>query len=54
MHDAVGTVIPGARNAEQARANAAASALPALPEETMRRLRKLYDARIRAHVHHRW
>jgi len=54
MEDAVGTVIPGARNAEQARANAAASGLPALSEETMRRLQKLYDARIRAHVHHRW
>lgn len=54
MEEAVGTVIPGAKNVEQAKANAAASALPALPEETMRRLRKLYDARIRAHVHHRW
>lgn len=54
MHEAVGTVIPGARNAAQAAANAAASELPALSEETMHRLQKLYDARIRAHVHHRW
>ncbi len=54
MHEAVGTVIPGAKNADQAKANAAASALPALPEETLKRLHKLYDARIRAHVHHRW
>lgn len=54
MHEAVGTVIPGARNAAQAAANAAASALPDLDGHAMHRLAKLYDARIRAHVHHRW
>ncbi len=32
MHDAVSTVIPGARSAEQAEGNAAASALPALDD----------------------
>src|SRR3954468_25063588 len=35
MHDAVSTVIPGARNPEQAQANAAAAALAPLSDETM-------------------
>ena len=54
MFDAVTTAIPGARNPEQARANAAASALPAIAPEVMEKLRGIYDSRIRAHVHHRW
>ena len=33
MHDAVSTVIPGARSPEQARGNAAAAALPALDDD---------------------
>lgn len=48
------TVIPGARNAEQARANAAAAALPPLSAELGAALEKLYDERIRAHVHDGW
>ncbi|MEU6234627.1 aldo/keto reductase [Kitasatospora sp. NPDC047058] len=50
----VTTVIPGARNAGQARANSAAAALPALPGPTLDAVRELYDRRIRARVHHRW
>ncbi|MEO3754114.1 aldo/keto reductase [Streptomyces sp. B6B3] len=50
----VTTVIPGARSAEQARANAAAAGLAPLPEETLTAVRGLYDRRIRAQVHHRW
>jgi aryl-alcohol dehydrogenase-like predicted oxidoreductase len=50
----VSTVIPGARNPEQARANAAAADLAALPESTLAAVRDLYDAKIRAQVHHRW
>jgi aryl-alcohol dehydrogenase-like predicted oxidoreductase len=50
----VSTVIPGARNPEQARANAQAAALPALPDRTMDAIRQLYDGRIRAQVHHLW
>ncbi|MEU3404595.1 aldo/keto reductase [Streptomyces sp. NPDC006670] len=50
----VTTVIPGARNAEQARANAAAAHLPPLPDDTLRALEALYDDRVRAEVHHRW
>lgn len=50
----VTTVIPGARNAEQARANAAAAALPPLPETTLSAIRDLYDRKIRPDVHRRW
>jgi aryl-alcohol dehydrogenase-like predicted oxidoreductase len=50
----VTTVIPGARNAEQARQNAAAAALPPLSAEQLRGIEDIYDRRIRAPVHHRW
>jgi aryl-alcohol dehydrogenase-like predicted oxidoreductase len=54
MHDAVSTVIPGARSPEQAQANAAAADLPALPEATMARIASVYTERIASHVHQRW
>ena len=54
MHDAVSTVIPGARSPEQARANAAAADLPALDDATMQRVADVYDERIAPHVHQRW
>jgi aryl-alcohol dehydrogenase-like predicted oxidoreductase len=54
MHDAVSTVIPGARSDDQARANAAAAGLPALDETTMERIHAVYEARIAPHVHQRW
>lgn len=54
MEDAVSTVIPGARNAAQAQANARASALPALPADTMDALREIYRNRIAQYVHHSW
>ena len=50
----VTSVIPGARSAAQAQANAAAAALPALTGPTLDAIRELYDSRIRAQVHHRW
>lgn len=50
----VTTVIPGARSAAQARANAAAAELPPLSAATEAAVRDLYDRRIRAQVHHRW
>jgi aryl-alcohol dehydrogenase-like predicted oxidoreductase len=52
--DAVSTVIPGAKTAEQARANAAAADLPALPADTMQTIAALYRDRIAPQVHHRW
>jgi aryl-alcohol dehydrogenase-like predicted oxidoreductase len=50
----VTSVIPGARTVDQARANAAAAALPPLPTATLDAVRDLYDRRIRAQVHGRW
>lgn len=47
---AVSTVIPGAKRPEQAAANAAASDLAPLPEETHARLRELYDEKIAATI----
>jgi len=54
MFDAVSTVIPGAKTPEQARANAAASELPPLDDETMQQIARLYDERIAPLVHQRW
>jgi len=50
----VTTVIPGARNVTQARANAAAAAVAALGPDEQAAVRDLYDRRIRALVHERW
>lgn len=50
----VSVVIPGARNAEQARANAAAAELAPLDEVALTGVRRVYDERIRQHVHDRW
>jgi aryl-alcohol dehydrogenase-like predicted oxidoreductase len=54
MHEAVTVVIPGARNGEQAKANAAASELAALSADVMAASREVYDRLIAPHVHHRW
>ncbi|MGF6232892.1 aryl-alcohol dehydrogenase-like predicted oxidoreductase [Inquilinus ginsengisoli] len=54
MFDAVTVAIPGARNGAQARSNAEAAALPALPEATMAELRAIYDQDIKPFVHQRW
>ncbi len=53
-HDAVSTVIPGARSIEQVEGNVAASELPPLDAATHEQLREIYDRHIREHVHHRW
>jgi aryl-alcohol dehydrogenase-like predicted oxidoreductase len=50
----VTTVIPGARNQEQARANAAAGSQPPLDAETLASVKALYENYIREHVHTRW
>ena len=52
--DAVSTVIPGAKTAEQARANAAAADLPPLPAATLERIAALYSERVARLVHQRW
>jgi len=50
----VSTVIPGARNVEQARRNAAAGSVAPLGPEFTAAVRDLYDRRLRAAVHDRW
>jgi len=53
-HDAVTTVIPGARSPQQARANAAAGDGTALPQSFTGAVAEVYRDRIAAHVHQRW
>lgn len=50
----VSSVIPGARNAEQARANASAGTIGPLPESFLSAVGELYDTKIKPEVHHRW
>jgi aryl-alcohol dehydrogenase-like predicted oxidoreductase len=50
----VTTVIPGARNADQARANAAAGALGRLSADFMAGVHRIYDEHFRESVHPRW
>jgi aryl-alcohol dehydrogenase-like predicted oxidoreductase len=47
-------VIPGARNPEQARGNAAAAGLAPLSAETLAAVTAVYDELIRPQVHNRW
>ncbi|MBX4858702.1 aldo/keto reductase [Rhizobium sophorae] len=54
MSDAVTVVIPGARNAEQAKANAAAAELAPLSADVMAATREIYERLIAPHVHQRW
>lgn len=54
MFGAITVAIPGARNPAQARSNAEAAALPALPKEVMDEIVKIYDEDIRQYVHQRW
>ncbi|MGG7577366.1 aldo/keto reductase [Rhizobium sp. Nf11,1] len=54
MAEAVTVVIPGARNAEQARANAAAADLAPLSPDVMVATREIYNRLIAPHVHQRW
>jgi aryl-alcohol dehydrogenase-like predicted oxidoreductase len=50
----VTVVIPGARNPEQARANAAAAAAEPLAPQVHEAARAVYDELLRPHVHGRW
>lgn len=50
----IATVIPGARTPHQARANAEAADLPAIPDQTAAGLAAIYNEQIREHVHARW
>jgi aryl-alcohol dehydrogenase-like predicted oxidoreductase len=50
----VSAVIPGARNPEQVRANAASATLPPLRDDQLAGVRDVYDRLLRPLVHDRW
>lgn len=52
--EGVSVVIPGARNADQARGNASAAELAPLGPEVRARVSEVYDELIRPRVHHLW
>ena len=54
MADGVTTVIPGAKNEKQAKANTAAADLPPLSPETMAAVKAIYERRIAPYVDQRW
>jgi aryl-alcohol dehydrogenase-like predicted oxidoreductase len=54
MSEAVTAAIPGARTPDQALANAEAADLTTLSDETMVRIRELYERYARPLVHQRW
>lgn len=54
MHRAVSCAIPGAKRPEQVEDNLAAAGMPPLSDETMQRIRGIYDRHVRPEVHHLW
>ncbi len=54
MHPAVSCAIPGGKNPAQVEDNVAAAEMPPLSEETMERVKEIYDRYVRAEVHHQW
>jgi aryl-alcohol dehydrogenase-like predicted oxidoreductase len=54
MQDAVTVVIPGAKTAAQAQANAAAATLPPLSPDVMEAAREVYARRVAPHVQALW
>ena len=54
MHPAVTCAIPGAKDVRQVADNVRAAELAALSEETMTRVRAIYDRHVRAAVHDSW
>jgi aryl-alcohol dehydrogenase-like predicted oxidoreductase len=54
MFDAVSCAIPGAKRPSQAEENFSAADLPALSDETMQKVRSIYDRYIRKEVHNYW
>ena len=54
MFDAVTCAIPGGKRSSQVGENCAASAAAPLSRDAMEAVRKIYETRIKAGVHHRW
>lgn len=49
-HDAVTTIIPGARSPEQAKANASASDFNPLPDEVHQQLKQIYEEKVKPNI----
>lgn len=49
-HDAVTTIIPGARTPEQAKSNASASGLPPLSNEVHQQLKQIYEEKVKPNI----
>jgi aryl-alcohol dehydrogenase-like predicted oxidoreductase len=54
MFPEVSSTIAGSKNPQQIKDNIRAISLPPLSDETMQRVREVYDKYVRAQVHHRW
>lgn len=54
MFPEVTCAIPGAKRSAQVGENVRAADLPPLSDETMKKIRTVYDTHIRDEVHHRW
>jgi aryl-alcohol dehydrogenase-like predicted oxidoreductase len=54
MFSEVSSTIAGAKNPQQIKDNVHTTSLPPLSDETMQRVREIYDKYIRAQVHSRW
>jgi aryl-alcohol dehydrogenase-like predicted oxidoreductase len=54
MFPAVTCAIPGAKRPSQVEENVRAADLPALPEDTMNKVREIYERLVRPQVHHYW
>jgi aryl-alcohol dehydrogenase-like predicted oxidoreductase len=54
MFPAVTCAIPGAKRPSQVEENVAAADLPALSDETMRKVREVYERLVQPQVHHYW
>ncbi len=54
MFPEVTCAIPGAKRPDQVKENVKAADLPPLSEDTMKKIRSIYDSLLRDEVHHRW
>ena len=54
MDEAVTCAIPGVRRVAQVQDNLAAADLPSIPPETLRKIREIYEAKIKPSVHQYW
>jgi aryl-alcohol dehydrogenase-like predicted oxidoreductase len=54
MNPAVTCTIPGAKNSKQAEENFNSAGMPALPDVVIKKIKEIYDNRLRNYVHHYW